>query len=78
MNALKPKTAMSNLIRRAYTIRYDLRKVVINKNGNITGLVDSNRIRFGNVATHSWVRTPSMNIQLRSGENVVYTFSSDN
>ena len=80
MKTKPPKTSLCALIKQAYKNRYDFSSVSIDKNGNISGhfldFPDAKQ-NLGRVSEHSALRTAAMNIQLKRGNAVIFTFAYD-
>ena len=80
MKTKPPKTSLCSLIKQAYKNRYDFSSVSIDKNGDISGHFlgfHGAKQNLGSVSEHSTQRTPAMNIQLKRGNAVIFTFAYD-
>lgn len=78
--ATPPKTSLKSLIRKAWKNRRDYHYVNISEQGEVTaGWNDVvGQSNLGNVSDYSTKRTDAMNIQLRKGNIIVFTFTYDN
>lgn len=74
-----PKASLRSLIKQAYKNRYDFDRVSISRAGEISACYDGypGENYLGNVTEYSTERTPSMNIQLKRSEFVIFTFAYD-
>lgn len=75
-----PKTSIKSLIRKAWKNRRDYHYVNISQQGDVTaGWNDVvGQSNLGNVLDYSTTRTDALNIQLRKGNSIVFTFAYDN
>lgn len=75
-----PKTSIKSLIRKAWKNRRDYDFVNISKEGEVTAGWDDVKgfSNLGNVPDYFTQRTDAMNIQLRKGDSIIFTFAYDN
>lgn len=73
-----PRTSIRSLVKQAYKNRYGF-DVTINKDGNITGYLEGSKDEhaLGNLQDYSTERTECMNIRLKRGNALVFTFAYD-
>lgn len=72
------RTSIRSLIKQAYKNRYDY-DVTLNKDGDITGYLEGSKDghKLGNIEEYSTSRNECMNVRLKRGNALIFTFAYD-
>lgn len=74
-----PRTSIRSIVKQAYKNRYGFESVTISKEGNVMGYLEGNKDehKLGNLQDYSTERTEGMNIRLKHGNALIFTFAYD-